>query len=165
MALLSKRGFIILQTKNDTFTIPKREYPEPTKLKSIPGLLGTPRQYQLDGVSFIASRGGRALLADQMGVGKSCQAIAYTQLFRDLSFPVLVVCPASLKINWMREYKKWTDIKNIQILDGITPYEITGDVVIINYDILSRKDAVDTWDRALLDYDFQTIILDEAHIS
>ena len=59
--------------------------------------------YQTDGVAFLAGR-GRALLADDMGLGKTLQAIAaaYWLHRHDGVERVLVVCPASLKLQWAR---------------------------------------------------------------
>lgn len=59
------------------------------------------RHYQVDGVRFLLSRTG-ALLADDMGVGKSRQGAVAARMASG-KLPVLIVCPASLCINWQRE--------------------------------------------------------------
>lgn len=60
------------------------------------------RGYQVEGVEFLRSvPGGRALLCDEMGLGKSATAI------RAADLPVLVICPAGLILNWEREVEMW----------------------------------------------------------
>ena len=59
--------------------------------------------HQADGVSFLISK-KRAILADDMGLGKTRQAIVAAEVVAPEG-PVLVVCPASLKLNWQREIK------------------------------------------------------------
>jgi len=69
---------------------------------------------------------------------------------------VLIVCPASLKHNWRREWTKW-DVKGlaVQIVDGTTPQDFRGNVIIINYDILTAHRAQlkesGAWDLMILD--------------
>ena len=126
------------------------------KIKNIPGLNGTLYPYQARGVEWIDECGGRALIADEMGLGKTIQALGWMQLHPEKS-PTLVLCPSILKINWEREAKKWLQSVNVQILESRTPYEITGDFVIINYDVL------DWWVVELKEYGFQLFIVDEAH--
>lgn len=114
--------------------------------------------YQKVGVEFLVHSGGRALIADAMGLGKTAQAIAYV---KHKGFKrVLVVCPASVKFAWEIEVEKWTDMKAI-IIDGKTKLkDIPSDVNvwIINYDILKK------FEDDLLDVNFDCIIGDEAHM-
>ena len=68
---------------------------------------------------------------------------------------ILIVCPASLKHNWRREWKKW-DVKSlsISIIDGEEDYEFMTNVVIINYDILAahrEQVKASPWDLVILD--------------
>ncbi|MFW6046505.1 MAG: DEAD/DEAH box helicase [Candidatus Woesearchaeota archaeon] len=112
--------------------------------------------FQRVGVDFIEQRFGRALIADEMGLGKTVQALAWLRMNPELR-PVCIVCPANLKYNWENETNKWLENPNIQILEGMYPYEITGDIVIINYDILYN------WVKTLKAYKFEVLITDEAH--
>ncbi|MBM4074384.1 MAG: ATP-dependent helicase, partial [Planctomycetes bacterium] len=75
---------------------------------SIPGLAaiskikpGSLYPHQADGVAFLLNK-KRAILADDMGLGKTRQAIVALDIARDDGI-FLVVCPASLKLNWKRE--------------------------------------------------------------
>ena len=125
-------------------------------IRKIPGLGGKLYRFQLQGVNYIDNQCGRALIADEMGLGKTIQALAWLQLHQKKVKPVMVICPSFLKINWMRETRQWTTGMDVQILSGQTPYKITGDFVIINYDILPH------WETELKRVDFKTIIVDEA---
>jgi SWI/SNF-related matrix-associated actin-dependent regulator 1 of chromatin subfamily A len=93
--------------------------------------------YQQTGAEFLAARKA-ALLADEMGLGKSAQAIAACDelMARD----VVVVCPASVRENWRREFKKfsWTGIEpsvlsydTARILGGGSPH-LPCDVLILD---------------------------------
>ncbi len=94
--------------------------------------------FQKEGVAKLELLNGRALLADEMGLGKTIQAIAYMKLHPELR-PAIIIVPASLKINWERELKKWLpeEKNDIQIVYG-RDSEITKDIIIINYDIISN---------------------------
>jgi len=100
------------------------------------------RPYQKEGVEWLCGSKGHGLLGDEMGLGKSVQIASYLHFAN--AFPALIVCPSSLKLNWQREMKIWTK-KKCLVLEGLSPYEIESfivdyPVVIINYDILGRKD-------------------------
>jgi SWI/SNF-related matrix-associated actin-dependent regulator 1 of chromatin subfamily A len=123
----------------------------------VPGLKGTLRSFQNIGVQFIEQHNGCCLIADEQGLGKTIEAIGYLQLHPEMR-PALIVMPASVKINWAREIKNWMNpVPHIQILNGQTPYEILGNIVIVNYDILTY------WTKELVKQEFKIMILDEAH--
>lgn len=105
----------------------------------IPGLKGTLMPFQKTGVAFTDSRDGRALIGDEQGLGKTVQALAWLQLHPEAR-PAVVVCPASLKLNWEREAVKWMTNPNAQVLQGSdTSQPLYGDIIIINYDILGNS--------------------------
>lgn len=75
------------------------------------GLLKTSlHPYQADGVRF-AFEGGRTINADEMGLGKTVQAIATAELLRREGFvsSVIIICPTSLKYQWLSEIRRFTD--------------------------------------------------------
>lgn len=126
-------------------------------LIEIPGLKMDLFRYQNVGVQFIEEQNGRALVADEMGLGKTAQALAWLQL-HPKKRPVVIVVPASLKLNWMREIKMWmTDPGAVEILNSTKPYSITGEILIINYDILTH------WVKDLIQLEPSVIISDEIH--
>ena len=59
--------------------------------------------FQLVGVSFALNHYGRALIGDEMGVGKTIEAIGAAYAYIE-EWPVLVICPASIKLNWRDEF-------------------------------------------------------------
>lgn len=66
--------------------------------------------YQVDGVKF-AFAGGRTINADEMGLGKTVQAIATAELLKrhGLVQSVIIICPTSLKYQWLAEIRRFTD--------------------------------------------------------
>ena len=92
-----------------------------------------------------------------MGLGKTIQAIG-TINADPLARNILIVCPASLKLNWQREFAKW-DTKNLSY-GVVTPKTKTFpglDVVIINYELMSK------WQEDLRCREWSVLIIDEAH--
>ncbi|MGB5832690.1 MAG: DEAD/DEAH box helicase, partial [Thiohalocapsa sp.] len=118
--------------------------------------------YQTDGVAFLAGR-GRALLADDMGLGKTLQAIAaaYWLHRHDAVERVLVVCPASLKLQWAREIERFTGTE-AQIIQGPVAtrgvqYRKGKGFYVVNYELMMR-------DLGVINADLSPdlLILDEA---
>lgn len=109
--------------------------------------------FQKAGIKYGRDR-DNVLIADEMGLGKTIQAIGIANCDPKAK-KILVVCPASLKINWQREFEAW-DTKNLSV--GIAGDTMPRtDVVVINYDILKKHQAaIDAtkWDM---------LICDEAH--
>ena len=115
-----------------------------------------PFEYQKQCAIQIAKLDGRALLAMDMGTGKSLTSLLWAKWNPEIR-PVVIVCPASLKWNWQRELTVHFNWRG-EILEGrrgrtLTPR--TTDFWIINYDVL--KD----WVRILQDAKPQLVILDE----
>ena len=107
----------------------------------IPGLQKGLYGFQSEGVIFIDARKGNSIIADQMGTGKTVQALAYLQLHPELR-PAVVVVPASVKLNWAREAEKWMTDPAVKVLSGKTPYKLNPSnpyIYIINYDILRNE--------------------------
>lgn len=96
-------------------------------------------QHQIHGIEFLKNAHGSALLADEPGLGKTRQSLAY--LFETESYPAVIVCPASVKGVWQKE---------IELLNGPEPHVLFGEmpaehdpdevkIVVVNYDILAAQ--------------------------
>lgn len=75
-----------------------------------------PYTYQREGICFGLEK-KRLLIGDSPGLGKTLQSIGIVDTAN--SYPALVICPSSLKINWQREFEKFTDKKAL-VLDNAT---------------------------------------------
>lgn len=127
------------------------------------------REYQKEGIDFLISQAGSgALLADDMGVGKSFQA---AKAARALHRKTIIVCPAHVRGVWEREpsdgdkggeLAKWWPKAKVFKPYGVKPSEVPADadVVVIHYDIIHA------WVDELLKWGWNgfTIIFDEAHV-
>lgn len=118
----------------------------------VPGLGGDLMPFQRAGVAY-ALRTRRTFIADEMGLGKTVQAIA--TLHAADAFPAVVVCPASLKINWQREIERWVPGRTVQVVGGTRPHAVDADITVINYDVL------DAWADTFTD--LRGLVLDESH--
>ena len=100
------------------------------------------------------------ILADDMGVGKTTSATIAA--LESGSKKILIICPATLKLNWKREVENYTDDK-ISIITS-KKWE-SGKFIIINYDILKNFHSLDKKDEitTILDENFDLVIIDEAH--
>lgn len=111
-------------------------------------VITTPYQYQKDGVRTIHQRfDGRAIIGDEMGLGKSFQALlyAYKYLPEDPPGPIVITCPATIKINWKREVAKHLGMRAEVLygekvpVDTPRPHDPNGQLYVINYDILRQR--------------------------
>lgn len=121
--------------KNETIDEIKTKLDTDFKVK---GLKKEMYPYQKVGTEFIVASGGRAIIADAPGLGKTIQALAYA---KHMNFErTIVVAPASVKFSWANEVKKWTNLKSIVIDSKTNLSKIPADVEvwIINYDILKK---------------------------
>lgn len=104
--------------------------------------------YQRGGIQFLSER-ENVLLGDEMGLGKTIQVIGYMNLVRPQK--TLIIVPASLKLNWQRELKKWLVYPaSIQVIGPQDPF-LNKDITIVNYDLLKRYPFTHTWDLVALD--------------
>jgi SNF2 family DNA or RNA helicase len=109
--------------------------------------------YQRAGIAYAQARRD-TLIGDEMGLGKTVEAIGLINAEPSIE-RVLVICPASLKINWQRELTKWL-VRPMRavIANGEFP---DADIVILNYDILAKH-------RAMIDaVQWDLLIIDECH--
>jgi SWI/SNF-related matrix-associated actin-dependent regulator 1 of chromatin subfamily A len=99
------------------------------------------------------------ILADDMGLGKTTSTVIGA--LETGAKKIMIVCPASLKLNWKREIENYTD-RSISVIEG-KKWE-SADFVIINYDIIKNfHDSKNKEESIILQEDFDLIVLDEAH--
>jgi SWI/SNF-related matrix-associated actin-dependent regulator of chromatin subfamily A-like protein 1 len=120
----------------------------------IPTLGGELKPFQRAGVKYLLEQ-RRTFLADEQGLGKTIEALA--TLEADAAYPAVVVCPASLKLNWMREIGRWVPGRSVQMLDGRRGGLAATDITIINYDIVAGRL------EGLTDLRPRAVVLDESH--
>ena len=123
---------------------------------SVAGLGGTLRAFQRAGVEY-ALRTRRTFLADEQGLGKTVQALAAVAAAG--AYPAVVVCPASLKLNWRREAERWLPGRSIQVVGRRSQgASVDGaDVTVINYEQLAAQE------EALAGLGARALVLDESH--
>jgi SWI/SNF-related matrix-associated actin-dependent regulator of chromatin subfamily A-like protein 1 len=144
----------------------------------VPGLGGELKPFQRAGVTYLLAQ-RRAFLADEQGLGKTIEALATVEA--DGAYPAVVVCPASLKLNWMRELERWLPGRTFQSLTGTGRAGLGGagagasdktsgttgarmeasiphaDITVVNYDILAARGP------ALARMGPKALVLDESH--
>jgi SWI/SNF-related matrix-associated actin-dependent regulator 1 of chromatin subfamily A len=114
--------------------------------------------FQKEGVRRIYEFQGRALLADQMGLGKTIQALEWIRRIPQRR-PVIIVCPASVKYNWQSEALDHFNIR-VDVIEGRATKRtkcLPGNIVVINYDILP------SWLKVIQKAKPQVVVLDESH--
>lgn len=140
-------GEIKKSMAKDAFVLP--EIPTPEGLELMP--------FQKIGVQFALER-KHTLIADSMGLGKTIQAIGVMNVMKPVR--VLIICPASLKLNWERELKRWLiSPYNIRIIDSNDSFVWKeNEIVIVNYERITRPQI-----KTCLDINFDLLVVDECH--
>ena len=116
--------------------------------------------FQKEGIQFALEHKCRLLFADEMGVGKTIQAIALCRLYKE-DWPVLVICPGGMKYSWKSEIIKWLEIKNehkVQVINSSndTIYS-KASFYIVSYDLVRRITKV------IKKIGFNFVVIDECH--
>ena len=119
----------------------------------VPGLTGKLLPYQRAGVAY-ASNARRTFIADEMGLGKTLQAIATLEYVYD-SYPAVVVCPATLVLNWKAEYNRWLPHRNVAVVTDRKEFPSGYDVVVVGYSNIT------TWEKQLSSH--RSYVFDESH--
>mgnify|MGYP005746396859 FL=1 len=137
------------------------------KLSLSPSLESALRPYQKDGVRWLwtlASNGLGGILADDMGLGKSLEMIAFLSLLQEKE-NILIISPKSLIYNWKNEFEKWDPSRQVEVVEGSKPNrkktiermkEAGQGVFVVSYDSLRNDEEL------YQDILFSTIVLDEA---
>ena len=138
------------------------EYTPPLSLQK------TLRKYQRDGYRWLRTLDGYGMggiLADDMGLGKTVQVLSYLLAMKEggQQLPSLIVCPASLVLNWQEECQKFTPQLQSVAMDGDAAHRAAlvdgwaqADIVITSYDLLRRDE------KLYAGQNFYACILDEA---
>ncbi len=118
-------------------------------------MLETPYPYQLTGAEWLAPK-TQALLADAMGLGKSCQAVRASDIVGAKN--ILVLCPAVARVNWQREFQKFSPMdRPCKVIFTGKDSIPDGGVVVCSYDLANAH--LEELSRVPWDL----LILDEAH--
>ena len=139
------------------------EYTPPASLQKVL------RKYQRDGYRWLRTLDGYGMggiLADDMGLGKTVQVLSYLLAMKESGaqrLPSLIVCPASLVLNWAEECRKFTPELDCLVVDGDAAHRAalagqweTVDLVVTSYDLLRRDE------ERYAGQAFYACILDEA---
>lgn len=124
------------------------------------GLKTTLRSYQLFGLRYILKQ-KRVLLGDEMGLGKTMQAIAAMVCARNAGeHHFMVICPASVVINWCREIEKFSDLTTVRVQGNDDAAEQAwrenGGVLVTTFESSSKIEIPER-------FRFGMLVVDEAH--
>jgi SWI/SNF-related matrix-associated actin-dependent regulator 1 of chromatin subfamily A len=115
--------------------------------------------FQRAGIAYALDR-PHTLLCDQMGLGKSVEAIGVWNSYTVKR--TIVICPASLRLNWKREFERWAARPvRVAVINGGKasdfPEDYDWDVLIVNYDVVAKHR------ERLVKYSWDLMIVDECH--
>jgi SNF2 family DNA or RNA helicase len=128
--------------------------PDPTPLRVSGSRVLMPHQVQL--VAAAAAGHRTFLLADEPGLGKTAQALLAAEAAN--AYPLLVVVPSVVKINWAREAGMWTPNRSATVVHGNgDTVDGFADIVVVNYEVLDRHVG---W---IGEFGFRGMVVDEAH--
>lgn len=161
-------GKILDSEKNHALWLPKAAVMQPEKklnrvIDYSPYDNRPPMSHQKIAIEKLLAN-DKFILADDMGLGKTTAAVIAS--IESKAKKVLIVCPASLKINWEREIKNYTN-RRVLIVEG-RKWGSTFDFYIINYDIIKNYHTTDKSEdsddyKLLVNEKFELAIVDEAH--
>lgn len=117
------------------------------------------KRYQDAGVEYALAR-DNCIIGDQPGVGKSAQGVFISNALK--AKRTLVVCPASLRLNWEREVWLWSTKENVRtypVMKATDGISADADFTIISYDLLRNPAILE----AVMDLRWDHVIADEAH--
>jgi hypothetical protein len=110
--------------------------------------------YQWAGVRY-ALDARRVFLADEQGLGKTVEALATIE--SDGAYPAVVVCPASMKLGWEREARRWLPHRGVAVVHGRVPVPPAEEITILNYEIVAAHR------EALARRRPRALVIDESH--
>lgn len=151
-----KKALSVLEDFKDDFDASRAvdsdiSFPRPEGLDYMP--------FQKAGIAY-ALRKGNVLIGDEMGLGKTVQAIGIANAIG--AKKILVICPASIRLNWQREIKKWSTLPRVStypVLSSRNGVRTQADYVIISYNLASSE----ALHEVMCEEKWDLLILDESH--
>uniref|UniRef100_A0A7S3QB74 Uncharacterized protein n=1 Tax=Chaetoceros debilis TaxID=122233 RepID=A0A7S3QB74_9STRA len=134
-------------------------------------LLPRLRPFQREGFDFATKKtNGRLLICDEMGLGKTVTSLAVMLAFKE-EWPLLILCPASLRYTWPAEIEKFIPHmphSAIYVVRGFDDCDFHSNpikrarikVVVATYSLLQNRSAAA---KALQEFSFKCVIADESH--
>lgn len=121
-----------------------------------------PRPYQIDAVKFAEESNVRCIIADEQGLGKTIESGSILRLHHKKLLPAVIVCPSTVKIQWMFELQRICNTEEkkflVQVIQSGKELAVPGfDIYVITYDMLKKEDLF----RLLPEGTIKTIIIDE----
>lgn len=115
---------------------------------------GELRPFQRAGVAY-ALQSRRLFIADEQGLGKTVEALAVLE--EDEAYPAVVICPASLKLNWEREIARWLPHRSVHVVQGTGKLIPRAEITVLNYEVVHAHRERLALARP------KALILDESH--
>lgn len=142
-----RKGKEFIMNRQRVATMPKKSK-VPQEFK------GDLYDFQKKGLAYLHNN-KKCLLADEMGLGKTVQALAF--LCKSKEYPALIVTPAHLQLQWVKETERFLgEDVSIHQITGTKPYKLPDtDIHFVHY-LLIRK-----WWEMLASQGYETVILDE----
>lgn len=115
------------------------------------------KPHQITGVEFVHRNNGRCLICDDPGLGKTLTTLTYAN--ESKNFPMVVVCPATVKQTWAEEAKKWLGDIPVHVMQGKTPETVPPEtkILVTSYNLLHPRI------KCLSAFIGKTIVFDECH--
>lgn len=111
--------------------------------------------YQHAGIAFACNRES-TFIGDEMGLGKTIQAVGVINATNPEK--VLIVCPATLKLNWKKELERWlAKPYRIHVLNSGDTFPVNVEIVVMNYDIAAK------YEKEIKGFEWDLFVADEAH--
>ncbi len=124
-------------------------------IESVAAVLGgEPAPFQWAAVRYALQARG-TFLADEQGLGKTVEALV--TLEADAAFPAVVVCPASMKLGWERETRRWLPHRSVAVVSGRGIVAPAAEITIINYEVVAAHHQRLTRTRP------RALVVDESH--
>lgn len=123
-----------------------------------------PREYQIEAIKFAEAADVRCIIADEQGLGKTIESLCLLRLHPKKLLPAIVVCPTTVKRQWMFEIHRICNTAEKKFLvqvvqSGKEPAMPGFDIYVVTYDMLKKEDMF----RFLPEGTIKTVIVDECH--